>query len=89
MNENDFFCIVGFVKVSRLRLKTLEALGTETLMPTEISSKTDIRTSQVSGALKALKGKGLVVCINEDVHKGRLYRCTPLGLEVLEYLKFN
>ena len=40
MNENDFFCIVGFVKVSRLRLKTLEALGTKTLMPTEISSKT-------------------------------------------------
>ena len=89
MNENDFFYLLGFVKVSQLRIKTLKSIGTKLKMPSEISRETDIRTSQVSGALRALKGKGLVVCINEDVHKGRLYKCTPLGLEVLKYLEFN
>lgn len=89
MNEEYFFYLLGFVKISKLRLKTLEAIGTGTLMPSEISSKTDMRTSQVSNALSDMKGKGLVVCINENVRKGRLYRCTPSGLEVLKYLEFN
>ncbi len=89
MNENDFFYILGFLKASRLRLTTLKAIGTGVMMPSEISGKANIRTSQASSALRDLKGKGLVVCINDDVRKGRLYRCTSLGLEVLEYIEFN
>lgn len=89
MNDTDFFFILGFVKVAKNRIKTLEAIGTDTQMPSEISKKTDLRTSQVSRTLRDLKGKGLVVCINDDVRKGRLYRCTPLGLEVLKHLEFN
>ena len=89
MNEEDLFSLLGFVKVSRLRTETLKALGSGTKMPSEISRQTRIRTSQVSGSLGELKRKDMVVCINEDANKGRLYRCTPLGLEVLKKLELD
>ena len=86
MNEKDLFYILGFVKVSNQRIAILKSIGTSFKMPSEIARETDIRTSQVSGGLRDLKRKGLVVCINENVRKGRLYKCTPLGLKVLEYI---
>lgn len=86
MNKEDLFCLVGFVKVSQHRMKTLKSIGTKLKMPSEIGRETDLRTSQVSRVLRDLKRKDLVICINEDVKKGRLYKCTPLGLEVMEYL---
>ena len=29
---------------------------------------------------------GLVVCLNENAHKGRLYKNTDLALKILKYL---
>lgn len=86
MNEKDLFYLIGFVKVSQLRTKTLKALDGSVKIPSEISRETDVRTSQVSGALAQLKMKNLVICINEEANKGRLYKCTPLGLEVVKHL---
>ncbi len=86
MNEKDLFYIMGFVKISSYRIAILKSIGTSCKMPSEIAKETNIRTSQVSGALSDLKKKNLVVCINENVRKGRLYRCTPLGLKVLDYI---
>ncbi len=86
MNKKDLFCLVGFVKVSQHRIKTLESICIELKMPSEIGRETDLRTSQVSRALGDLKSKNLVVCVNEEVRKGRLYKCTPTGLEVMKYL---
>ena len=53
-------------------------------MPSEIAKENDIKTSQVSSALSDLKEKSLVICVNEEVRKGRLYKCTDLGLEILK-----
>ena len=44
----------------------------------------DVRTSQVSAALHDLKEKDLVECVNEDARKGRLYKCTHLGAEIIK-----
>ena len=55
-------------------------------MPSEIANDINIKTSQVSAALSDLKKHNLVICINEEVRKGRLYKCTELGLELLEYI---
>ena len=33
-----------------------------------------------------LKKKNLVICVNEDVRKGRLYKCTDLGKSVAKKL---
>ena len=55
-------------------------------MPSEIANEININTSQVSAALSDLKKKDLVICVNEEVRKGRLYKCTDLGKEILKKL---
>ena len=87
MEESRIFEILGYVKVSSNRTKTLKNLGTTIKMPSEIAREIDTSTSQVSAALADLKGQGLVVCLNEEVRKGRLYKSTELGLEIIKLLK--
>ena len=55
-------------------------------MPSEIANDINIKTSQVSAALSDLKKKELVICVNEEVRKGRLYKCTDLGKEIIKRL---
>ena len=78
--------ILGYVKVSPYRTNTLITIGSDLKMPSEIAKTLDINTSQVSAALSDLKEKNLVVCVNEEVRKGRLYKCTDLGLEIIKKL---
>lgn len=87
MEESRIFEILGYVKVSSNRTQTLKALGTAIKMPSEIAREINTSTSQVSAALADLKGQGLVVCLNEEVRKGRLYKSTDLGLEIIKLLK--
>lgn len=86
MNEKELYSILGYVKVSKYRTDTLKTIGHTYKMPTEIARETEFKTSQVSSALIDLKKKNLVVCLNEEAKKGRLYRCTELGHEILEHL---
>ena len=87
MEESRIFEILGYVKVSSNRTKTLKNLNTDIKMPSEIAKEINVNTSQVSAALSDLKSQGLVVCLNEEVRKGRLYKCTESGLEIIEFLK--
>lgn len=86
MEINELYEILGYVKISPYRTNTLKAIGDKLKMPSEIASELNIKTSQVSSALSDLKEKNLVVCINEEVRKGRLYKCTDLGLKILKEL---
>ena len=86
MKNSEMHKILGYVKVSPYRTNTLITIGNDLMMPSEIAKKLDINTSQVSSALSDLKEKNLVVCVNEEVRKGRLYKCTDLGLEIIEKL---
>ena len=86
MKNSEMYKILGYVKVSPYRTNTLITIGNDLMMPSEIAKKLDINTSQVSSALSDLKEKNLVVCVNEEVRKGRLYKCTDLGLEIIEQL---
>ena len=65
---------------------TLKFIGDDLKMPSEIARGININTSQVSSALSDLKNQNLVICINEEVRKGRLYKCTELGLQLIELL---
>lgn len=84
MNEKEFYEILGFIKISPHRTNTLKCINEELKIPSEIAKELNLRTSQVSSALTDLKKKDLVICVNENVRKGRLYKCTPLGLEILK-----
>ena len=82
-DEEEIWNMVGFIKISSTRYKTLKTLESSFLMPSEIARSTGLGTTQVSNALHDLKEKNLVVCLNENASKGRIYQNTPLALEVL------
>ena len=86
MEEIELYKLLGYIKVSPYRTKTLQSIDTNLKMPAEIANDINIKTSQVSAALSDLKKHNLVICINEEVRKGRLYKCTELGLELLKYI---
>jgi predicted transcriptional regulator len=86
MDEIELYTILGYVKISPYRTNTLKSIGSELKMPSEIAKDIDVRTSQVSAALSDLKKYDLVICVNEEVRKGRLYKCTELGLQIIEHL---
>lgn len=86
LSESELWNLIGYIKVSPTRYKTLKVLESEYLMPTEICKSTGLGPTQVSNALHDLKEKNLVKCLNEDASKGRIYKNTPLGLEILKHI---
>ena len=77
---------VSLLKSSGYRLKIIQAIGNNTLTPSEIANKINIRLNHVSTFLRELKGKKLVKCLNEANRKGRLYELTELGKNAINKL---
>ncbi|MDO5814384.1 MAG: MarR family transcriptional regulator [Methanobrevibacter sp.] len=86
ISNKEMWEIIGYIKISPIRLKTLKSLKSNFLMPSEIAKMTGFRTTQISNTLQDLKDKNLVMCMNESAHKGRIYQNTELGLAILEIL---
>ncbi len=86
ITDEEMWEIVGYIKVSSIRLNVLKSLKGSFLMPSEIARITGYRTTQISNALHDLKERELVRCMNEDARKGRIYQNTPLGLMILNIL---
>ncbi len=86
MNDDEIFQLVGYIMASEYRTKILKSIGTSIKIPSVIASEVDLRTNHVSNVLKELKEKNLVVCLNENARKGRLYKNTDLGIKILEYI---
>lgn len=87
MNEIEFMKILAYVKCSTYRVRTLLAIDDDYVTPKDIAMKAGIRPNHISNVLKQLKEKGLVVCINEEVRKGRLYKSTSLGKDIIFHIK--
>ena len=76
---------ISLLKNSEYRKKILESLyKVNYLTPSEIAEKTKLRLNHVSNSLKDLKDNKLVVCLNENEKRGRLYQITELGKKVIE-----
>ena len=87
-NENDeLLKLISYVQISKYREKTLKSIGDDVKIPTSIAKDSGIRTNHISKVLSELKSKDIVECINEDARKGRLYRLTDTGKEVLDVIK--
>lgn len=86
MNNDEIFDLVGYIMASEYRTKILKSIGNEIKIPSAIAEEIGLRTNHVSNVLKDLKDKNLVVCLNEKARKGRLYKNTELGLEILKFL---
>ena len=76
-----------FVKRSQYRQRVLTSLDGNVLMPKVIAERSNIKTNHVSKVLSELKSKGLVELINPEARKGRLYRLTPVGHNIVDELK--
>lgn len=78
---------MSYVNISKYRAKVMKSLDGEVLIPTQIARDSGIRTNHISKVLSELKAHELVECINPEVRKGRLYRLTDKGEEIVENLK--
>jgi len=78
---------VSLLKSSQYRAKIMQAIGNDTVMPSEIAHKTSIRLNHVSAFLTELKDKKLLKCLNEESRKGRLYELTELGKNAITKLQ--
>jgi predicted transcriptional regulator len=79
--------ILSFIKSSKHRAEILLFIENKTKIPSEIAKHLNLSNTHTSKYLKSLKEKKLVVCLNEEAKRGRLYQLTKEGLEILKYLK--
>lgn len=77
----------SFVEISQYRTKVMKSLDGDVKIPSAISRDSGIRTNHISKVLGELKAHELVECINPEVRKGRLYRLTDKGEDVVKNLK--
>ena len=75
---------VDYVKKSQYRSKILKSLSDDVKMPSQIAKDTGIVQNHISNSLRQLKEHDLVECINPEVRKGRLYRLTDAGEDVVD-----
>lgn len=86
MKDDELFQLLGYVMASDYRKNILKNIGNDIKIPSVIAEEIGLRTNHISNVLNDLKKKNLVVCLNEEARKGRLYKNTDLGLKILEYL---
>ncbi len=82
--DDDTLKIWSYVNISTYRVKTVKALKDDVKTPTQIANDAGIRTNHISKVLKELKESGVAECINEEAHRGRLYRLTSVGDEIVD-----
>ena len=78
---------MSYVKISQYRTKVMKSLDGEVKIPTVIAKDSEIRPNHISKVLAELRAHELVECINPEVRKGRLYRLTDKGDEIVKNLK--
>lgn len=78
---------ISYVQISKYRTKVMESLERDVKIPTAIANDSGIRTNHISKVLSELKAHELVECINSEVRKGRLYRLTEIGDEIVKNLE--
>ena len=78
-----------YINKSTYRVKVMKSIGKDYKMPRDISKETGILLNHVSYTLKSLSQKGLVVCLNPEFSKGRIYRLTDKALELYDYIEYT
>jgi len=75
---------ISYVKISSYRTKVMKSLEDDVKIPSKIAEDSEIRQNHISKVLAELKAHELVECINPEVRKGRLYRHTDKGVDVIK-----
>jgi predicted transcriptional regulator len=85
MND-EMLKVFAYVNVSSYRVRCTKALKGEVNTPSVIAKDADIQLNHISKVLRELKECGVVVCLNEQDHRGRNYKLTDVGDEIVDYL---
>lgn len=90
VNNNDeemtYEELVDFINRSGYRVKILRCLDDDPKMPRDIAAECNILKNHISNSLTELKNLGLIVCINPEVKKGRIYRLSEEGEDIIDKL---
>lgn len=78
-----------FINRSSYRVNILKAIGHGHKIPSVIAKDAGILLNHISYQLSTLRDVGLVVCINPEYKKGRLYRLTEKGVSLLDDVKYD
>lgn len=82
--DDDMLVKLAYVNISSYRAKATMSLKDSVKTPTEVAKETGIRRNHISKVLRDLKESGVAECINEEAHRGRLYRLTSVGEEIVD-----
>lgn len=85
--DDNILILKAFVEISSYREKVVRTLENEPKIPTKIAKDIGILPNHISKVLSDLKKNELIECINPEMRKGRLYKLTPKGNEVLMEMK--
>jgi len=85
--SDEMLAEISYVQISTYRTKAMKALEDEVKIPSVIAKDSGIRTNHISKVLSELKAHELVECINPEVRKGRLYRHTEKGDQIVKNLE--
>ena len=77
---------IDYVKNSQYRIKVMKSLDGEVKIPSKIANDAEIFQNHIANTLRQLKEHELVEYINPEVKKGRLYRLTDKGEEIVNKL---
>lgn len=86
MDDEDLK-IYAFIVVSSYRVKTVKSLQKSDKTPTQISKDIGIRVNHISNVLSDLKRLGVLICINEEKRRDRIYQLTDFGRELAGMLR--
>ena len=85
--SDEMLTEISYVNISKYRTKVIKSLEESPKIPTQIARDSDIRPNHISKVLSELKSHELVECINPEARKGRLYRLTDKGDELVKNLE--
>ena len=77
---------ISFIERSQYRKNVFLSLE-KAIRPSEIAKKLDLRLTHITRALRELKSKGIVKCLNPKERIGRFYTLTKKGKEILKKIK--
>ena len=79
IQEKEKWLLYASVISSRKKSKILKVLNEKPLTPTQIKDKTQLSLSYTSKLLKELERTKIVICLNPNIRKGKLYMLTEIG----------
>lgn len=85
-SEDAIWKLYGYVVRSEYRKLIVERLHSKPAMPKEIAQATNKPRSHISRALRELEDMTIVICINPQEKKGRIYRLTEKGKQIAKMI---